>query len=573
MAAGAIRAGSAFVEIFSDDSKLVRGLKGIESKVKRTGANIGNLGARVAGVGAAVAGIGGIGAAALSWPLQLAANMEQTEAAFTTLLKDQTKAAALLQDLQKFAASTPFQFNELADASKKLLAFGSSASQVEGELRAIGDVASGIGAPIGEIAEIYGKARVQGRLFAEDINQLTGRGIPIIQELAKQFGVADQEVKKLVQDGAISFDNLEAAFKSLTSEGGKFAGGMARQSRTLNGTFSTLKDNLIAAFRPFGEALLPAAKAALKIGTQLVQKFGEFADKNRELVIPIAAAVAAVTALGGAGVVAGTVLIGLGAAVSAIGTIAGAVGTVVAAVSAPVVGIAAGVAAIGASFVYVAQQAGLLMPAFNFLKDGFGQVFRVFKNTFGGIVNALKSGEFGLAAQIAWDGVRLASLIGAQQLLKGIDNLWNNAGSITLRFFAGLQRVTAKVFGSLKDIAWNALKGGGNIQAIMADALGDIFGGNLDLAGNLQPAIDKARARLRANVNLAARQQQPGQIAGQAAQLGQLGPQAITNQTRNIINQPGPRMAQPSRMSDRELLHEQRKQTAILMQMAREGLS
>jgi tape measure domain-containing protein len=573
MAAGAIRAGSAFVEIFSDDSKLVRGLKGIESKVKRTGANIGNLGARVAGVGAAVAGIGGIGAAALSWPLQLAANMEQTEAAFTTLLKDQTKAAALLQDLQKFAASTPFQFNELADASKKLLAFGSSASQVEGELRAIGDIASGIGAPIGEIAEIYGKARVQGRLFAEDINQLTGRGIPIIQELAKQFGVADQEVKKLVQDGAISFDNLEAAFKSLTSEGGKFAGGMARQSRTLNGAFSTLKDNLIAAFRPFGEALLPAAKAALKIGTQLVQKFGEFADKNRELVIPIAAAVAAVTALGGAGVVAGTVLIGLGAAVSAIGTIAGAVGTVVAAVSAPVVGIAAGVAAIGASFVYVAQQAGLLMPAFNFLKDGFGQVFRVFKNTFGGIVTALKSGEFGLAAQIAWDGVRLASLIGAQQLLKGIDNLWNNAGSITLRFFAGLQRVTAKVFGSLKDIAWNALKGGGNIQAIMADALGDVFGGNLDLAGNLQPAIDKARARLRANVNLAARQQQPGQIAGQAAQLGQLGPQAITNQTRNIINQPGPRMAQPSRMSDREFLHEQRKQTAILMQMAREGLS
>jgi tape measure domain-containing protein len=573
MAAGAIRAGSAFVEIFSDDSKLVRGLKGIESKVKRTGANIGNLGARVAGVGAAVAGIGGIGAAALSWPLQLAANMEQTEAAFTTLLKDQTKAAALLQDLQKFAASTPFQFNELADASKKLLAFGSSASQVEGELRAIGDIASGIGAPIGEIAEIYGKARVQGRLFAEDINQLTGRGIPIIQELAKQFGVADQEVKQLVQDGAISFDNLEAAFKSLTSEGGKFAGGMARQSRTLNGAFSTLKDNLIAAFRPFGEALLPAAKAALKIGTQLVQKFGEFADKNRELVIPIAAAVAAVTALGGAGVVAGTVLIGLGAAVSAIGTIAGAVGTVVAAVSAPVVGIATGVAAIGASFVYVAQQAGLLMPAFNFLKDGFGQVFRVFKNTFGGIVNALKSGEFGLAAQIAWDGVRLASLIGAQQLLKGIDNLWNNAGSITLRFFAGLQRVTAKVFGSLKDIAWNALKRGGNIQAIMADALGDIFGGNLDLAGNLQPAIDKARARLRANVNLAARQQQPGQIAGQAAQLGQLGPQAITNQTRNIINQPGPRMAQPRRMSDREFLHEQRKQTAILMQMAREGLS
>lgn len=63
----------------------------------------------------------------------------------------------------------------------------------------IGDVAAGIHAPIGEIAEDAGEATVNGRLFADDINQLTRRGGPIIQELAKQFGVTDTEVKKLVK--------------------------------------------------------------------------------------------------------------------------------------------------------------------------------------------------------------------------------------------------------------------------------------------------------------------------------------------------------------------------------------
>ena len=80
--------------------------------------------------------------------------------------------------------------HELADAGRKLIAFGESADSVPETLRRIGDVSAGVQAPVNEIAELYGKARVQGRLFAEDINQLTGRGIPIIQQLARQFGAA-----------------------------------------------------------------------------------------------------------------------------------------------------------------------------------------------------------------------------------------------------------------------------------------------------------------------------------------------------------------------------------------------
>jgi len=105
------------------------------------------------------------------------AGFEQTKAAFTTMIGDAAKAEATLARLRELGAQTPFEFPELADAGRKLIAFGESADTVPDTLRRIGDISAGVQAPIDEIAELYGKARVQGRLFAEDINQLTGRGI------------------------------------------------------------------------------------------------------------------------------------------------------------------------------------------------------------------------------------------------------------------------------------------------------------------------------------------------------------------------------------------------------------
>ncbi|HEX8309941.1 MAG TPA: tape measure protein, partial [Chthoniobacteraceae bacterium] len=120
----------------------------------------------------------------------------------------------------------------------------------------------------------YGKAKVQGRLFAEDINQLTGRGIPIIGEFAKQFGVAESEVKKLVESGAIGFSNLEQAFKSLTGEGGKFFGMMEQQSGTLQGKVSTFNDEMNALKRTLANDWLDSLKEAVSLLTQAAAQAG-----------------------------------------------------------------------------------------------------------------------------------------------------------------------------------------------------------------------------------------------------------------------------------------------------------
>jgi len=190
--------------------------------------------------------------------ISLAAELEQTEVAFTTLLGSGEAASQMMKDLQSFAASTPFQFTELADGAKKLAAFGVETEDIIESMRMLGDVSAGIGAPIGEIAEIYGKAKVQGRLFMEDINQLTGRGIPIIQELAAQFGVTESEVRDLVSSGQVNFGHLEQAFVDLTSEGGKFSGMMEAQSQTIGGLWSTLKDNVTISLATIGTTIIDA---------------------------------------------------------------------------------------------------------------------------------------------------------------------------------------------------------------------------------------------------------------------------------------------------------------------------
>ncbi|HEX8348646.1 MAG TPA: tape measure protein [Hymenobacter sp.] len=179
----------------------------------------------------------------LSSGFSLANSLETTQVAFETLLGSGEAASKMLSDLKSFAASTPFEFPELADAARKLVAFGVDAKDVQGSLRQIGDIAAGVGAPIGALSELFGKAKTAGTLYAEDINQLVGRGIPVIQEFAKQLGVSESEVKKMASEGKITFANLEKAFGDLTKEGGKFGGMMAKQSGTMSGLLSTLSDN------------------------------------------------------------------------------------------------------------------------------------------------------------------------------------------------------------------------------------------------------------------------------------------------------------------------------------------
>lgn len=194
--------------------------------------------------------------------IKLAADMEQSKIAFEVMLGSASNAKMLMGEISKFAASTPFEIPELVGSTRKLIAFGFAQTEVIGQLRQLGDLASALQIPLSDLSDIYGKARVQGRLFMEDINQLSGRGIPITRELARVFGVAETEVRGLVEQGKVGFPQLQQAIGNMTGAGGQFAGMMERQSKSLLGLWSTLQDSISGVERTFGEALVGGGRGA-----------------------------------------------------------------------------------------------------------------------------------------------------------------------------------------------------------------------------------------------------------------------------------------------------------------------
>ncbi|NEQ45585.1 MAG: tape measure protein [Leptolyngbya sp. SIOISBB] len=212
--------------------------------------------------------------------LEVGGAAEQANVAFTTILGSAEEAERVLGNLSDFAATTPFDLPGVRQAGQQLLAFGFTADELIPTLTAVGDVAAGTNQPFDELAEIYGKARTQGRLFAEDLNQFTGRGIPLVAALAEQFGVAESEVRELVRSGQVGFEQLEQAFFDLTAEGAQFGGLMEAQSRTIPGQISNIEDSFVR----FQESVFNAFSPAVAGGLQTLSDiFEEIANNSAGL--------------------------------------------------------------------------------------------------------------------------------------------------------------------------------------------------------------------------------------------------------------------------------------------------
>lgn len=218
--------GNLAVKLSLSTAQFTGGLGTAAKSVGGFTSSIAGFAAKTALAGVALAGVGSIGAG-LAFGVKIAAEAEQAAVAFRVLLGSEEAAKKTLADITSFAASTPFQLPELRDAARSLAAFGLSADQIVPNLKMLGDIAAGTNQPIGELAEIFGKAKVQGRLFMEDINQLTGRGIPVITELAKVFGVPASSIRKMVEDGKINFSHLQQAMVNMTTAAGPPAAGLA----------------------------------------------------------------------------------------------------------------------------------------------------------------------------------------------------------------------------------------------------------------------------------------------------------------------------------------------------------
>lgn len=240
----------------------------------------------LSGIGRSIASIGA------AWSLQevgrniatMRGEFQSLQKAMEVMLQSAPKAEALMAQMVQTAATTPFGLQEVAGGAKQLLAYGLEVEYVNDTLIRLGDIASGLKIPLGDLVYLYGTTMTQGRLYTQDFNQFVGRGIPMIQELAKHFNVAESEVRGLVEAGKVGFPEVQVVINNLTNEGGKFFNLMEEESTLINGKISNLKDTFDLMFNEIGQNNEGVINDTLDLSMLLVENYKIVGDVLMTLV-------------------------------------------------------------------------------------------------------------------------------------------------------------------------------------------------------------------------------------------------------------------------------------------------
>ena len=266
-------------EITGDNSNLMRKLRETENGVKSTAKEIEKSGESINGLfnkiakSAAAIGAGFSASQLVRQVVEIRGQFQQLEVAFETMLGSKERANELMAEMTRLAATTPFQLTDVTNGAKQLLAYGESADNIVDTLTMLGNVAAGLSIPLNDLTYLYGTTMTQGRLYAQDFYQFTGRGIPMVRELAKEFGVAESEVKGLVEQGKVGFPEVQKVLRNLTSEGGMFYNLMENQSKTITGQISNLGDAWDMMMNEIGTSTQGIISGAISTVAELVENY------------------------------------------------------------------------------------------------------------------------------------------------------------------------------------------------------------------------------------------------------------------------------------------------------------
>lgn len=203
--------------------------------------------------------------------IQTRGQFQQLEIAFETMLGSTDKATTLMQQMVDTAAKTPFDLMGVAEGAKQLMAYGVSADKVNDTLVRLGNIASGLSIPLNDIVYLYGTTMVQGRLYAQDVRQFTGRGIPLVKELAEKYHTTADAINEMVSAGKIGFADVEEVLNKMTNSGGQFYNLMEKQSASLTGQIANLQDAWDTVLNDWGKSNEGLFSGAIAGATYLVE--------------------------------------------------------------------------------------------------------------------------------------------------------------------------------------------------------------------------------------------------------------------------------------------------------------
>lgn len=250
-------------------------IRSLANTAEKEGNRIDELSKRI---GRAAAGMFSIGMAQqfARQVVQTRGQIQQLEIAFRTLTKSQEKADELMNQLVDTAAKTPFDLMGIADSAKFLLGIRVPVEEVNDTLKMLGDIAAGVGAPLKDIAYLYGTTITKAHMDTMDLRQFTGRGIDLIGELSKQYGIATEQVQQYVAAGKVGAEDFKRAIKSIRET--TFDNLMEEQSKSLTGQIANLGDSIDMMMNEIGKKTQGIASGAISVAANLVENYEKVGD-------------------------------------------------------------------------------------------------------------------------------------------------------------------------------------------------------------------------------------------------------------------------------------------------------
>jgi len=415
-----IRAGRAFVELFADDSKLVRGLRAAEKKLKAFGQGIRNLGLKIVGLGAAI-----LAPLAASAKLFSGYGDQVAKMAKRTGLSVET-----LSELRFVASQTGTEFESLEMAFRKMQ-------------RSIFDAGRGLSTQTDALDELGLKFEDLDGLSPEQQFKLLADRIGKVEDPTRRAAIAMSLFGRTGTNLLPMFAAGAKGIEQLQEEARRLGLTMSKEDAEAAEQFTDALDSLWKVIKMgvfnVGAALAPALQMVAEKITAVAIRISEWIKQNRQVIVTVLKVASIVVAAGVALVVLGTIISGLGSAigllVTVVTTIVGVLKLLAAAIAFLVSPIGLVIAAFAALGTFILQATGVGVRALDWL----GKRFNALKDTalaaWRGIADALAAGDIGLAAKILWLTLKLAWQTGIDQL----NRLW-------LAFKTGFLKIASEAF-------------------------------------------------------------------------------------------------------------------------------
>ena len=251
------------------------------------------FGERLRGIGSQFGGLiglaGGMAIAMSAWNgikslFNLGVDMEQTNIKFNVLLGSAEKAGKLLGDLNQYANFTPYSNEGIIKGAETMLGFGIAQEKIMGNMRMLGDVAMGNEEKLGSLSLVYSQVMATGRLMGQDLLQMINQGFNPLQIISDNTGISMGVLKQKMEDGAISAEMVEEAFRLATSEGGRYHNMANEMADTAGGKWSTMMGTFKNQLSRVGMKFAEWIKPIFDIGTAVAEKIVPFGQTILNLI-------------------------------------------------------------------------------------------------------------------------------------------------------------------------------------------------------------------------------------------------------------------------------------------------